>query len=239
MKKYFITGLVILLPLTLTLVLVAFLFNFLTEPFLGISRAIFTYSGFLNNGFLFLSAEQLQTLFSQVLILIVLFFFTVLLGLIARWFFFHYIIRFWESLIHRIPFVSVVYKTCQDVIKTIFTTDNNAFKQVVMVQFPNPETRTIGLVTREGFPGAENTLGNDLLVVFVPTTPNPTSGFLTIVKKQDVVNLDMSIEDAFKLVISCGVIMAPFRKGDNLISEKKIKALYEDDKIIPMPEDVN
>ncbi len=215
MKKYFVTGLVILLPLTLTLAVVGFIFNLLTEPFLGISKTILDYYGLLDKGFLFLSAHQLQTVFSQILILIVLFIFTVLLGLIARWFFFHYIIRFWESLIHRIPFISTIYKTCQDVIKTIFATKNNAFKQVVMVHFPNPETRTIGLVTREGLPGAGPSIGSNLLVVFVPTTPNPTSGFLTIVKKEDVVYLDMSIEDAFKYVISCGMIMSPFRERLN------------------------
>lgn len=211
MKKYFITGLVILLPLTLTLAVVGFIFNLLTEPFLGISKAILARYGLLDSGFLFLSASQLQTAFSQVLILAALFLFTLLLGLIARWFFFHYIIRFWESLIHRIPLISTVYKTCQDVIKTIFTANSNAFKQVVMVRFPNQETRTIGLVTREGLPGTGVGMDSDLLVVFVPTTPNPTSGFLTIVKKEDVVYLDMSVEDAFKYVISCGMIMAPFK----------------------------
>lgn len=219
MKKSFITGLVILLPLSLTLAVVAFLFNFLTEPFLGISRALLGYSGLLNRGFLFLSADQLQTVVSQILIIISLFIFTVFLGFIARWFFFHYILRFWESLIHRIPIISTVYKTCQDVIKTIFTTNSNAFKQVVMVPFPNPGTKTIGLVTRESLPEADGVMGSDLLVVFVPTTPNPTSGFLTIVKREDVVFLDMSVEDAFKYVISCGVIMSPFKQG--LASEKK------------------
>lgn len=214
MKKYFITGLVILLPLTLTLMLVGFIFNLLTEPFLGISRSILSYYGLLDNGFLFLSAEQLQNAFSQLLIIMGLFFFTLFLGFIARWIYFHYIIKFWESLIHRIPFISTIYKTSKDVIRTIFTTKNNAFRQVVLVNFPNPETRTIGLVTREGLPGTEDTLGSQSLVVFVPTTPNPTSGFLTIVKKEDVVYLDMSVEDAFKYVISCGVIMTPFRQGN-------------------------
>lgn len=212
MKKYFITGLVILLPLTLTLWIVAFLFNFLTEPFLGISKVILNYTGLLDLGFLWLNAEQLQTLVSQVLILIVLFVFTVLLGIVARWFFFHYIFRFWESLIHRIPVVSVIYKTCQEVIKTIFTSKNNAFKQVVLVNFPNPETKTIGLLTRDSVPGSE--LGDDRVVVFVPTTPNPTCGFLTIMKKEDVIHLDMSVEEAFKSIISCGVIVAPIRKSN-------------------------
>lgn len=215
MKKYFVTGLVILLPLALTLLVVAFIFNFLTDPFLGLTRAILDHYGLLHTGFLFLSASQLQTVVSQILILVTLFLFTVLLGFVARWFFFHYVIGFWEGLIKRIPLVGAVYNASKDVIKTVFASKTNAFKQVVIVRFPNPETLTIGLVTRDDF---QTVNGNDdMLVVFVPTTPNPTSGFLTIVKREDVINVDMSIEDAFKYIISCGVIMPPFRKGTSAV----------------------
>ncbi len=212
MKKYFITGLVILLPVTLTLVVVAFIFNLLTTPFLGISQAILSRYNLLNTGFLFLSAEQLLTFFSQTLILLALFGFTVLLGVVARWFFVHYMIRFWEYLIHRIPLVSPIYRACQDVIKTIFTSQTSAFKQVVMVRFPNQETYTIGLVTRDSLPGLEQSVGGNLVAVFVPTTPNPTSGFLTIYNREDVIPLDMKVEDAFKYIISCGLIMPPFKE---------------------------
>lgn len=213
MKRYFITGLVILLPVTLTLIVVAFLFNFLTEPFLGITRTIFAHYGLLETDFLFLTAEQVQNIVSQILIFITLIAFTVLLGVFARWFVIHYLLQFWEFIIHKIPFVCSIYKACQDVIKTIFGSKTNAFKQVVMVPFPNQETKTIGLLTRDSLPGIENATGGKYLVVFVPTTPNPTSGFLTLFKEEDVVPLDMAIEDAFKYVISCGVIMPPFSKS--------------------------
>lgn len=215
MKKYFITGLVILLPLALTLVVVGFVFNLLTDPFLGLTRAVMAHYGLLNTGFLFLSASQLQTIVSQILIISTLFLFTLLLGILARWFFLHYIIGFWESLIQRIPLVSSIYNACKDVIKTVFGSKTNAFKQVVLIRFPNPETLTLGLVTRQDLPGINPFDGEELFVVFVPTTPNPTSGFLTIVKREDAVKLDMSIEEAFKYIISCGVIMPSFKKGES------------------------
>jgi uncharacterized membrane protein len=211
MKKYFITGLVILLPLALTIAIVIFIFNLLTEPFADIFKNIFAHYGFLQTGFLIWNADQIQKLISKILILFLFFFFTVGLGVLARWFFIHYLIRFWEEILHRIPFISSVYKTCQDVIKAIFTTQTKSFKQVVMVPFPNEETLALGLITRENLPSLRGD-GQDMAAVFVPTTPNPTSGFLMVFKQEDLIYLDMKVEEALKYVISCGVISVPFNK---------------------------
>lgn len=208
MKKYFITGLVILLPLALTLAIVIFLFNLLTQPFAGIVQSIFNHYNLFQNGFLFLKQEQVQLYISQLTILLFLFFFTVTLGIITRWFFIHYIIRFSEQLFQRIPFISSIYNASKDVIKTIFAGKNNSFKQVVMVRFPNAQTYSMGLVTREDLPVIN---GETLTAVFVPTTPNPTSGFLVMFKKSDLIYLNMKVEDAFKYIISCGVIESPLQ----------------------------
>ncbi len=220
MKKYFITGLIILLPAALTVIFVLFIFNTLTNPFLGITHKFFERYQLLHSNFLFFTPLQVQTFISKLLILISLVTFTVLLGVVARWFLIHYLIKMWEYLIHRIPLVSSIYKASQDVIRTAFSSDSSAFKQVVMIKFPNQDTQTIGLLTRDGLPNFSPALGEELVVVFVPTTPNPTSGFLTILKKSEVIPLDMPVEDAFKYVISCGVVMAPFRRsasvGDTL-----------------------
>ncbi len=229
MKRYFITGLVILLPLALTIAIVAFIFNLLTEPFAGIVNAILGHYGLLENGFLWLSAAQLQHFVSQVLILILLFFFTIGLGFVARWFFFHYLLRFWDYVLHRIPLISSIYKTSQDVIKTMFTSKNQSFKQVVMVRFPNSDTYSIGLVTRDNLPGLTQDSGN-LTAVFVPTTPNPTSGFLMMYKETDLIYLDMRVEDAFKYIISCGVIPAPFH---TTTKEEIEKRMLESNKPLP------
>lgn len=231
MKKYFIPGLVVLLPVALTTAIVLFIFNLLTTPFAGILKEIFSRSHLFYNGFLFLNEEQLNQYLSQILILIFLFFFTVALGKLGRWFFVTHLIRISEDLFARIPLVSTIYKTCKDVIKTIFTSKNKSFKQVVLVKFPNADTYSIGLVTKESLPSLSATTDEEHLCVFVPTTPNPTSGFMLIYNKAEVIFLDMKVEDAFKYIISCGVITSPFHQtewhptpqpievGENLIED--------------------
>jgi uncharacterized membrane protein len=210
MKKYFVTGLVILLPVALTFAIVAFVFNLLTVPFLGAVKTVFDRYDIFENGFLFLNSEQMQNLAAQILILISLLSITLILGFIVRWFFFRTTIKCAEYMVRQIPLVSTIYKTSKDIIKTIFTSDNQSFKQVVIVRFPNPHTHAIGLVTRENVPGLKNTDYEDAVAVFVPTTPNPTSGFLVMYKQKDLIYLDMKVEDALKFVISCGVIMPEF-----------------------------
>jgi len=211
MRKYFLTGLVILLPLALTVAVVAFVFNFLTDPFVGIVQSIMGYFGLLGKGFLFLSPYQLQVFVSKIIILLLLFFFTVSLGMLVRWFFVHYLLKGWDYLMHRIPFVSSIYKASQDVIKTVFASKNKSFKQVVLVPFPSKDTYSIGLVTSENLPGITQTNFSTLTAVFVPTTPNPTSGFLMMYDEKDLIYLDMKVEDAFKYVISIGMIITPFK----------------------------
>lgn len=223
MKKYFVTGLVILLPLALTVAIVVWVFNLLTEPFVGVIRSLFAHYHVLDNGFLFLNATLVQELLSKIIILALLFFFTVFLGTVARLFFFNSLMKIWDYLIHKIPLISTIYKTCQDVINTIFTSNSNSFKQVVMVPFPNKETRTIGLVTRDDLPSFIEGSDDKNIAVFVPTTPNPTSGFLVMFKEKDLIYLDMPIESAFKYIISCGVIATPFKN----ISKEEALVLSE------------
>ncbi len=223
MKKYFITGLIVLAPLALSIAILIFAINFLTEPFSGVVQQTFTHFNLFSGGFLFLSATQVQQLISQVVILVALFSFTVILGFVGRLFFVNYFIGLGERIFHKIPFISSIYKICQDVIKTIFTTENRSFKQVVLVPFPSQESQSIGLVTRDDFSTLGNAPHEKLIAVFVPTTPNPTSGFLILYPHEQLTYLDMSIENAFKYVISCGVILSPFHK----ITEEAAHALED------------
>ena len=133
MKKYFITGLVILLPLAVTIAIVVFIVNFLTKPFIGVVSSFLKDFNIINKGFLFLSPDQVVLYGSKLLILICLFVFTLFLGMIARWFFFKALLTVSDKVLHRIPLINKVYKTTQEIIKTIFVTDKSSFKQVVMV----------------------------------------------------------------------------------------------------------
>jgi uncharacterized membrane protein len=207
MKKYFITGLVILLPLAVTIAVVGFIINFLTQPFIGMVSSFLAHLHIINEGFLFLSPEQLLKYGSQLLILVILFLFTLGLGMVTRWFFIKALLHLSDRILHRIPIVNTVYKTTQDIIKTLFVSDKNSFKYVVMVPFPHPGVYVIGLIARESPQICSEKANADLISVLVPTTPNPTTGFLLMFKKEELIYVDMKPEEAIKFIVSCGVIV--------------------------------
>ena len=206
MKKSFITGLVILLPLAVTVMIVIFIVNFLTQPFIGAVSTFLSNFDILNRGFLFLKPEQVIRYGSQLLILLCLFLFTICLGGIARWFFVRSLLKLSDYILNKIPLVNKVYKTTKDIIKTIFASDKNAFKQVVMVPYPKKDCFVIGLLSRESPEICSEAANAELFSVLVPTTPNPTTGFLLMYKREDMIFLDMKPEDAIKYIVSCGVI---------------------------------
>jgi len=207
LKKHFITGLVILLPLTVTIFVVFFIVNFLTKPFMGWVINILSSTRLKDFGFYIFSSEQVIRYGSQIIILLGLFILTLFLGVLGRWFLFNTIIKWSDHLLQKIPLVNKVYKTSQEIIKTLFISDKNSFKQVVLAPFPSTKTYSLGLVSRQSPQTCKTaTNSNDLLSVFIPTTPNPTTGFLLMYKKEDLIFLTMKTEDAIKYIVSCGVI---------------------------------
>jgi uncharacterized membrane protein len=202
MKKYFLTGLITLLPLTLTLWIVVTVIDFLTKPFMGaVKKLLISYpslSHYIPN--------PLFKGFSEFVILIALVFFTFFLGLVARKIFFNQILRLGDRLLHKIPFVNKVYKTSKDIISSFFNNSQQSFKQVVMLPFPKKGSYCLALIISESPATCSQVQGEDLITVFIPTTPNPTSGYLILTKKSDLIFLKMSSEDAIKYVVSCAVI---------------------------------
>ncbi len=207
MRKYFFTGLVILLPLTVTIAVAVFLVNFLTKPFLGFVSHFLSLTKLQSYQILMIPPEKLIRYGSQFLILIGLFLITILLGFIGRWFIFRFFFSISDKIIQRIPLVNKVYKTTQDIIKNLFASDKNSFKQVVLVPFPYRGVYSIGLISGASPHSCEVSVQSPLVSVFVPTTPNPTTGFLLMFKKEDLILIDMTTEDAVKYIVSCGVII--------------------------------
>lgn len=206
MKKHFITGLVILLPLTVTILVLGFLIRILTQPFIGLVSSFLQQLHIVNQGFLFLSPTQVIKYASQFLILLTLFLATVFLGMITRWFFITALLRLGDKILHKIPIVNTVYKTTQEIIKTLFVSDKDSFKQVVMAPFPGQGSYMLGLISRHAPKTFSKTLDDDLISVIIPTTPNPTTGFLLMFKRKDLIYLDIKPEEAIKFIVSCGVI---------------------------------
>ncbi|MGM0439603.1 MAG: DUF502 domain-containing protein [Chlamydiota bacterium] len=206
MKRHFITGLAIITPLFVTIAVVVFIVNLLTDPFAGAVQGFLQGKGLQNARFLFFSGNQLVKYGSQAIILIMLFLCTALLGLVARWFFFKSIISLGDKIIHRIPVINKLYKTSQDIVTTVFDSREKSFNTVVMVPFPNTKTYCLGFVARNAPESFNASVNHTLVSVFVPTTPNPTSGYLLMYKEEELVYLDMKPEEAIKFIISCGVI---------------------------------
>ncbi|MFT4552709.1 MAG: putative membrane protein [Chlamydiales bacterium] len=206
MKKHFVTGLIFLLPLAVTVAIVVLMVNFLTQPFVGFVENLLRSSHLKVTGFLFITEDSILHYGSQIIILVGLFLATVFLGILTRWFFINYLISLGDYILHRIPLINKLYKTSQDIIRTLFSSETDSFKQVVMVPFPNLNSYCVGLVTRESPPSCREAVNSDLVSVFLPTTPNPTSGYLLMFRKEDIHYLDMKVEDAVKFIISCGVI---------------------------------
>jgi uncharacterized membrane protein len=200
MKKYFVTGLIILLPLATTAALVFFIINFFTHPFVGFIEH------FLEGYTWFKIYYRSIHLLLQITLLFALFFFTVLLGFLARIVVFKSFLSLYDYVLHRIPFIKTVYKGSQQIINTIFGSSSQSFKQVVMVKFPSSGAYSIGFISSSAPSICTKRLNTPLMSVFVPTTPNPTSGFLMMFPEEEVLYLDMKVEDAFKYIISCGVI---------------------------------
>lgn len=206
-KTNFITGLVILLPVVLTIAILGFLINFLTEPFMGFVAKILSHFSFGHEKILFFTKEEFITYLSKFLIIIALVAITFSLGLLTRLFFTNSLLSIGDAILHKIPVVKTVYKTTQDIIKTLFVSNKDSFKQVVMVPFPKDGMYMLGLIVRESPKMCSKAVDEELISVLIPTTPNPTTGFLIMAKRKDLTPIDIKPEDAIKYIVSCGVII--------------------------------
>lgn len=202
MKKLFFTGLITLLPFTLTLMIVVFIINLFTSPFQGSVAAVLDHYDLLDKPFLFFSGEDVLYFSSKLLVLIFLFAIIVLIGFLGRMVIANTFFRFSDYVIQRIPIVNKVYKSTQDVVKTLFKSDGSSFSQAALVPFPHKGAYSMGLISVKQTP--EN--HSDTVEVFIPGTPNPTAGFMLSYKYEEIIFLDIKVEEALKFILSCGIM---------------------------------
>ena len=128
------------------------------------------------------------------------------LGVVSKFFFARWIINASEMAINKIPGVGMVYRTVKQIVDTFSKQNKAVFQAVVMLEFPRTGLYAVGFVTSKAKGEIQERTGEVVVNVFVPTTPNPTSGFLIFVPKKDVIELDMSVEEGLKFVVSCGIV---------------------------------
>ena len=204
MKKYFLTGLVTLAPLALTLWVVQFVVNLLTRPFMGVMTSLL--QQLPSEYYKTIQRDHLLQTLCQILVLISLFLTVLFLGFVARKYFFKHLISTGDVILHKIPLVNKVYKTSKEIVQALFNSNTNSFKQVVMLPFPNQGCYCIGLIARTAPQTCSHSQGEEMVSVFIPTTPNPATGFLVMSRKSQLIYLSMKSEDAIKYVVSCAVI---------------------------------
>lgn len=207
-------GLVLIAPVWITFLLAAFVFRLLRDSSLWVIEALLTSPAdrpVLRGG----AAERVQEegldalswpvqwLIAAIAVVVTILLLYVL-GFIAANVFARRIITAVEALVDRVPLVKTVYRASQQVLATLAGDSTRPFRQVVLVPFPNQQVRSIGFVTRES---RDPATGEETCNVFVSTTPNPTTGFMVVVRRQDVTPLDWSVEEAVKAIMSGGVLM--------------------------------
>jgi uncharacterized membrane protein len=195
MKKYLITGLLIWIPLVITIWVLTLVVDTLDRTLLLLPPH------FRTESWLGMHVPGMGVIMTLVIVFVT--------GVLAANFIGERLVRLWDAILHRIPFVSTIYSSVKQVSDTLFSSSGEAFRKAVLVQWPHQGMWTIGFVT--GTPGGDvaNHLREDFLSVYVPTTPNPTGGYFVLVARKDLIELDMSVDQALKYIISMGVVAPP------------------------------
>ncbi|MFQ5465671.1 MAG: DUF502 domain-containing protein [Thermodesulfobacteriota bacterium] len=198
-KGYFITGLLVVVPLYITIYVLALIVGFMDSTVNVLPRFLRpdTYLPFHIPG--------------QGIVFTVLGVFIV--GVLTANILGERLLRLTENLMARVPIVSVVYKSTKQLMETFFAKDHEGFRKVVLVQFPRKGVYSMGFVTGRARGELLDRTSRGMMSIFMPTTPNPTSGFYIIAREEDTVPLEMSVEDAFKVLMSGGMIVPDYRPG--------------------------
>jgi len=208
-RNAFLTGLLIFLPLGTTIFVLNFLLDLFKDP---VTRLAFQLG--LSEESFFFGLETLLAALGLILGILGL----TLLGFLSNYVLGRFFISTTEKFLDKVPFLSTVYRSVKQIVET-FGKDNRAvFKAVVLIEYPRKDCWVLGFLTGDASSDTEDVVGEKLSNIFVPTTPNPTSGFLLLVPREEVHFLKMSVGDGMKMLISGGAVVPPkkkFKTGEN------------------------
>ena len=200
-RTAFITGLLILLPLGVTVFIIGIVLDRVGNP------ASELFFNFIDQNIRELPTVEIPL---QLLSLIIVFIIITALGYFSRIFIGQLFLRFFERILTRLPLISQVYNTVKQLVDTFTQQKKAVFQEVVMIEYPRKGIYAIGFLTNKAKGEVQSLTGEDLVNVFVPTTPNPTSGFLLMLPYGDVIPMKMSVGDGMKTIISGGAVTPSF-----------------------------
>jgi uncharacterized membrane protein len=193
-KNNFLTGLVIILPIVLTVVIFIFLANKINERVLNPVLAVFGLH--FHNIYWIYIAKGASFL---IIVLIIS-----LIGLATRLILLRRFFGFWERLLLHVPMIGKIYVTIKEISRAFLGQGRQFFEKVVLVEYPRKGIYSLGFVTAQACQEIQEKTNSEAVNVFLPTTPNPTNGFFLVIPKEEVMPLEMSVADGFKLVVSGG-----------------------------------
>jgi uncharacterized membrane protein len=200
LKRYLAAGLLVWVPLLVTFLTLRFLVNLMDQTLLVIPAP--------------LRPENLLGFHIPGLGVILTFVLLLATGVLAANFFGKQLIEGWEGLVSRIPLVSWVYSGVKQVAETLLSPQAQAFRKVLLIEYPRAGIWSVGFQTSGPLDEVQARTEKEVVGVFVPTTPNPTSGFIILVPKEDVIELDMTVDEALRMVISLGVVVPEWRRRE-------------------------
>ncbi|MCG8047598.1 MAG: DUF502 domain-containing protein [Candidatus Thiodiazotropha endolucinida] len=204
LRRYLVVGLLVWLPLGATFLVINLLVSWMDNSLLLLPEAYRPDNLF---GF---HIPGLGVLLSLLILL--------LTGLVAANLFGRKVVSMWEGLLARIPLVRSVYSAVKQMVETMFADKGKSFRKVVLVEFPRRGLWTLAFLTSEESGAVQQATGRDVVNVYIPTTPNPTGGYFVLVPKEDIRDLDMSVDEGLKMLLSMGAV----NPGDGL-AESEVK----------------
>ena len=204
LKRYLIAGLLVWLPLGVTVLVIRLLVTFMDK------LLVFIPVQYHPDTLLGVHIPGLGVVLAVLVVLVT--------GVIVANFFGRQLVAAWESLLGRIPLVRTIYHSVKQVAVTIFSSQGKSFRRVLLIEYPRKGIYTLCFQTGDAVAEVVEKSGKEVINVFVPTTPNPTSGFFIMVPEEDVQELEISIDDALKMIMSLGVIV-PGGKENPAIQE--------------------
>lgn len=203
-RRYLIAGLLVWLPLGVTILVIRLLVGFMDKTLLLIPE------NYHPDQVLGFHVPGLGLVLAVTIVL--------LTGVIVANFFGRQLVALWESALSRIPLVRTIYISVKQIAETLLSSTGQSFRKVLLIEYPRRGIWTLAFQTGNAFAEVQTRTGVDIVNVFVPTTPNPTSGFFIMMPRDDIIELSMSVDDALKMIMSVGVIV-PDDKRTELVQE--------------------
>jgi uncharacterized membrane protein len=206
MRKYVIAGLLVWMPLGITFLVIRAIVGLLDRTLLLLPEP------YQPDNLLGMHIPGLGVLLAAILVLTT--------GMIVANFLGKRLVVAWEHFLARIPLVRSLYAAIKQIMEAVLSTDAQSFRKVLLIEYPRKGVWSLAFLTSDNLGEVQAKTRGEVISVFIPTTPNPTSGFIIMVPKDEVIELDMAVEDGLKMIISLGVAVPPWQK-DELVAEQQ------------------